>query len=67
MIVLGSLTIADLYGVLYPTASVAIINVTGAVLLQSLETSVARYKMEAAEDLEEFLQVSGNAELVESL
>lgn len=55
----GSITIADLYGVLYPTASVAVINITGAVLLQALETSVARYDMADTEELTEFLQVSG--------
>lgn len=55
----GSLTIADLYAVLYPTASVAVINVTGVALLQALETSVARYEMAVTEDLTEFLQVSG--------
>lgn len=60
----GSLTIADLYAVLYPTASVAVINVTGAALLQALETSVARYDMAATEELTEFLQVSGKTLLI---
>lgn len=63
----GSLTIADLYAVLYPTASVAVINVTGTALLQALETSVARYDMAATEELTEFLQVSGKTLLIYNL